>query len=57
MTHAIIELVIGLLLWKYIPSAVGLRDTGIERVIKIVMMIVGILMVIGGVIGLIRWII
>lgn len=57
MTRAIIELVIGLLFWKYIPCAVGLRDTGNERIIKIVMMIVGILIVIGGVVSLIKWII
>lgn len=56
MTHVIIELGIGLLLWKYIPDAVGLRDKGIERAIKIIMKIVGIIMVIGGAISLITWI-
>lgn len=54
MVHNIIEIIIGLVLWKYIPDAVKLRDSGFERIIKIVLMIVGILMTIGGIIGLIR---
>lgn len=57
MSHSIIELIVGLVLWKYVPNAVGLKDTGFERIIKIVLMIIGILMVIGGVIGLVEWII
>lgn len=54
MVHNIIEIIIGLVLWKYIPDAVRLRDTGFERIIKIVLMIIGILMTIGGIIGLVR---
>lgn len=54
MVHNIIEIIIGLVLWKYIPDAVKLRDSGFERIIKIVLIIVGILMTIGGIIGLIR---
>lgn len=50
MISSVINIIIGLVLWKYIPSAVGLRDSGIERIIKIVLMIVGILLVIKGVI-------
>lgn len=54
MVHNIIEIIIGLVLWKYIPDAVRLRDTGFERIIKIVLMIIGILMTIGGIIRLVR---
>lgn len=55
MVHYLSEIIIGLVLWKYIPDAVKLRDSGIERIIKLVLIIVGILMTIGGIIGLIRY--
>ena len=55
MVHYLLEIIIGLVLWKYIPDAVKLRDSGIERIIKLVLVIVGILMTIGGIIGLIGY--
>ena len=55
MVHYLFEIIIGLVLWKYIPDAVKLRDSGIERIIKLVLVIVGILMTIGGIIGLIGY--
>lgn len=57
MINSIIDIIIGLVLWKFIPGAVGLKDSGIERTIKVVLMIVGILIVIKGVVNLIMWII
>lgn len=57
MIHCVFEIIIGLILWKYIPEAVKLRDFGFERIIKIVLGIVGILMTVGGIIGLIRYLI
>lgn len=55
MIHCVFEIILGLILWKYIPEAVKLRDFGFERIIKIVLGIVGILMTVGGIIGLIRY--
>jgi hypothetical protein len=56
MIHSIIDIIIGLALWKFIPGAVGLKDRGIERGIKVVLMIVGILMVIKGAVNILTWI-
>ena len=40
MIHSIIDIIVGLVLWKFIPYAVGLKDRGIERFVKVVLMIV-----------------
>ena len=57
MILSIIDIIVGLVLWKFIPYAVGLKDRGIERFVKVVLMIVGILIVVRGGANILMWIV
>ena len=55
MIAAIIEIILGVFIWRVVPSWITTGSKGTRDTIALICNILGVLIVIGGIISLIRW--
>ncbi|MCH4156282.1 MAG: hypothetical protein LKF31_08265 [Muribaculaceae bacterium] len=57
MVSAIIEIIIGVLIWKVGPKCIEQGKPSTRNTIKLIMNIVGVLIMICGIVSLIKWLV
>jgi hypothetical protein len=56
MVSAIIQIVVGLLIWKIVPDWINVKGRKKKNFIKLCLNILGVVIIIFGIISFIRWI-